>query len=218
MKPDLSLLDRLHHGLCEAVERDGVVCFGKIRAKGLCVKHYWRLSKHGSCNLPKIKRKKCRFIDCNEVYYAKDLCHKHYRDHILRPNNKSKKCIAEGCNKKRSSDHRFCNTHYYRMRMYGDLNKTVEKTQYFKKGEIHNPSGSQRTHKACIVYGCDKTFHDEYLTRGLCHKHYVRWLRHGDYNIVNKRGVKSGQGKVCSIPGGSSKRDTSIQSHDAVPR
>jgi hypothetical protein len=56
LRTDLSaLLDR--KGLCTVVERGGVICFGKIKAKKLCLKHYLRQRKYGLVDLP-IKEKK----------------------------------------------------------------------------------------------------------------------------------------------------------------
>jgi len=56
MKEDLTLFNRPYHSLCQAVERGGVICFGKKVSKGLCGKHYARWLRHGDYNIVLIER------------------------------------------------------------------------------------------------------------------------------------------------------------------
>lgn len=179
MKQDLSLLERLHHGLCQAVERNGAICFGKIIAKGYCEKHYCRLKRLGAVDLPIKKIKKCKFIDCHNIYFCKGYCEKHYPRKI----KKSKViCSIDGCD---NSQHGYglCTTHQLRLKKHGDVN-TVLKSG-FDKGYTPPWTGSA-LHKKCIVPGCNVKHGDQKrnLIKGLCNKHYLRWRRHGDYNII----------------------------------
>jgi hypothetical protein len=69
------------------------------------------------------------------------------------------------------------------LKKHGDVN-TVLKSG-FEKGYIPPWTGDV-LHKHCIVPGCDVKHGDQKrnLKKGLCNKHYLRWLRHGDYNIT----------------------------------
>jgi len=199
MKEDISLLARIHHGLCQAIERDGVVCFGKITAKSLCTKHYQRHSKYSSFDLPVKKIKKCKFIDCDENAKAKEYCKKHYAKHVRIPRNKLLKCIADGCETKRVGMHSYCGKHVKRLRVYGNLEGSGKGP--FRFTSIHglNAPRRKRLYEKCIVPNCSKTFHDGSLIKGLCSKHYKRWKKYGDYNVVSSKGRIKKQGSSHAI-------------------
>jgi len=178
MKQDLSLLDRLHHGLCQAVERDGSICFGKKKAKGYCEKHYDRMKRLGTIDLPIKKDRKCRFFDCDNIHFCNGYCKKHYKKRF----NKSKiKCYVDGCNNPKHG-YGLCSTHLLRLKKHGDVDAVLKSG--FDKG-YKPPWTGTALHMKCIVPGCDVKHGDEKrnLVKGLCNKHYLRWRRHGDYNI-----------------------------------
>ena len=179
MNPDISLANLHYHGLCTAIEREGIMCFNKKHSKGLCYKHYDRVKAHGSVDLPVKKQRKCKFTDCDNKHFCKGYCSKHFP----RKQNKSKvKCSVENCN---NSKHGYglCTTHQLRLKKHGDVN-TVLKSG-FDKGYIPPWTGDV-LHKQCIVPGCNVQHGDQKrrLIKGLCNKHYLRWRRHGDYNVT----------------------------------
>lgn len=177
MKPDLSLKN-LNHGLCEAVERDGTICFNQIHCKGFCYKHYHRLWRFGSVNLPDRKVKKCKFIDCGEDYSAKGYCYNHYRQYMRRTTKHL--CEAEGCTK--PSIGKYCSMHRTRLKRYGSLDGSGR-----KKGGNFKPGNTYITpkeYKTCIAKECGRNSNDYKITRGLCPKHYRRWKLYGVYNTL----------------------------------
>jgi hypothetical protein len=185
MNQDLSLLERTHHGLCKAIEKGGAICFGKKKGRGLCAKHYERLRTTGSVILPIKKDKSCMFIACNNKLYAKKCCIKHYMKYVYAPINKRKECSVDGCIKRRTSLKKYCGSHSKMMDRYGTINKddldkkSKNRKSLFKIGhEINRKSYNNK----CIAPGCDITCRKQRIIKGLCIKHYARWLRHGDYN------------------------------------
>lgn len=179
MKEDFSLANLHYHGLCTAVEAGGTLCFNKKHSKGLCYKHYDRMKAHGSVNLPPKKVKKCKFIDCDNIHFCKGYCSKHFK----RKHKKSDiPCSVEGCNNPKHGQG-LCTTHQRRLKKHGDVN-TVFKSG-FNKGYIPPWTGDV-LHEKCIVPGCVIKHGDQKrrLIKGLCSKHYLRWLRHGDYNVT----------------------------------
>lgn len=70
-------------------------------------------------------------------------------------------CSVEGCdhpNRCRG----LCDTHYSRLRKFGDA-------------QAHLPIAPYRV-KGCNVEGCD----EPHICKGYCRSHYYRWHRHGD--------------------------------------
>lgn len=190
MKQDLSLKDELREflggkGLCTAVERDGTFCFGKIKCKKLCDKHYKRFMTNGSCDLLVKIKKKCKFIDCNLPHRAKGYCEIHYKKHV----KSIYKCSMDDCNKNVVSKN-LCKMHSERKRVHGDVNgksnyqPDINKNLKDKniKRFIH-----PRKNINCIVPGCLENYQTTRITKGLCQNHYSRWIRFGDYNIKSKK-------------------------------
>lgn len=189
MKPDLSLLN-LHHGLCEAVERNGAICFGKKHAKGFCHKHYERFKKNGSVSLLEKVNRKCKFIDCRRKYFSCEYCKFHYQQHYHK-NKKSKiKCSVDDCmNVRRSKG--LCSTHLGRLKKHGNIHTVLSRG--VNEGYIP-PWTGKSLGKKCIVPGCDYVYNgnNRVITKGLCGKHYQRWRIHGDYNmsLINRECCK----------------------------
>jgi hypothetical protein len=55
-------------------------CAEPVKSKGLCKMHYQRLLRHGHTRYRDRKKpaKQCGILGCDNVLYAKDLCHPHY--------------------------------------------------------------------------------------------------------------------------------------------
>ena len=177
MKPDLSLIN-LNHGLCEAIERSGIICFQKKYCKGYCCTHYTRLLRTGSIN-PTIKQnKKCKFIDCKEDFFAKGYCVNHYRKFIR--SNTSNICTVDECNKRTTG--KYCSMHRTRVKRYGTtLGSGYKKGSTFKPG---NTFIRQKEYKICLAKACNRDSNEFKITKGLCPKHYRRWLLSGEYEDV----------------------------------
>ena len=187
MKEDLSLLERLHHGLCQAVERGGIICFGKKKARGYCKKHYKRWYKHGSIDLPKKSDKKCKFIDCNEPLHAKEYCCNHYLKHVWRSEKKKNKCCVVDCNKSCNGT-KYCSMHFSRIYRYESLEGNGR-----KKGQNSKPPPYIKSYKKCLAPSCDRDSNSFKIVKGLCTKHYQRWNIHKDYNVVSQKGKRHGR-------------------------
>jgi len=187
MKEDVSLFLLIHHGLCKAIEHDGVICFGKIVSKSLCTKHYSRLKKYGCVNLPKKEIKRCKFIDCNKEYKRGGYCNNHYSNkwaYKRRSSNDSElpKCLVDDCNK-RNYVRGYCNRHYLKLMRFGDVNYKQKRAN----GKNHPNVLGRGKHKKCIVPECNATNEiPNSIIKGLCHKHYGRWRKYKSYNLPEK--------------------------------
>lgn len=178
MKPDLSLLSPFN-GFCKAIEKTGRLCFGKLHGRGFCHKHYQRLLKYNDINLPDKEPLKCIFIDCNCKHYAKGYCINHYMNHISRRKKYEAKerCSIENCEDTLKSKG-LCGKHYMRHYRHGDV-------AYSHKQNPPPIRLGKYKHVKCIAPGCQvvNEGYKTHLVKGLCTKHYQRWLKHGNYNI-----------------------------------
>lgn len=175
MKADVSLSSLHYHGLCKAIEKDGVVCFKKKYCKGYCFTHYDRIRRFGSINLPVRKSKRCQFITCNEAYYSSNYCKNHYSQLVRR--NTKKKCNVEECINHAVG--KYCAKHRTRLSRYGSLAGSGK-----KKGGTFKPGNTyikQKEYKICLAQGCCRDSNSYKITKGLCPKHYSRWLKTGIY-------------------------------------
>lgn len=182
MKEDSDLLSMLHHGLCEAIEKGGTICFGKKWRKDYCQKHYNRIRKFNSVNLPIKIIKTCKFIDCDRTHWGKGFCEKHYHSHVEKKIRANKGCNVIGCNKFSDDATTICPMHRARMGKFGCLEgsgKLPGEGTRFKLGHRTNI----KPVRTCMVSGCDKDSDKCEITKGLCTKHYQRWNKNSDYNI-----------------------------------
>lgn len=175
MKEDFSLASLHYHGLCTAIERDGVMCFSKKRSKGLCYKHYDRLRKHGSIHLPSKRSKKCKFLDCNNPYHASGACKKHYTQSSRVKS--TKQCEVDTCYK--TCIGKYCSMHRTRLARYGNVLGSGKK----KGGGIETRYTAQKEYKICLANQCNRSSDDYRITKGLCPKHYQRWRKTGQYKF-----------------------------------
>ena len=176
MNPDLSLIN-LNHGLCEAIEKNGVICFKNKHCRGYCLTHYTRLIRNGSVNLPDKKQKKCKFIDCDFVYYSNGYCKNHYNKWKRKTSNK--KCHVVNCNKKTTG--KYCSMHRTRLATYGTLEGSGRKKGYFLQD---NPYITPKIYRECLAKDCHRNSNDFRITKGLCPRHYQRWRKKGVYEAI----------------------------------
>jgi hypothetical protein len=175
--------------LCCAVEKGGIVCFKKKATHDkYCSMHRGRLHKYKSLELPIKEKKRCKFIDCNRKYERGGYCGLHYSNiwgakKRNFPKSDLEKCLVEDCNNK-NYVRGYCNKHYLKLIRYNDPN-------YKKKmnnGKKHTNVLGRGKNKKCIAPGCCITNEiPNSILRGLCRKHYNRWRKFGDYNIVSKK-------------------------------
>lgn len=173
---------RKDSNLCEAVEKGGILCFKEKKSGKYCYKHHERKNKY-NCFDPHVREiKRCKFIDCNNKYFSNDYCSKHYTQYAKKKSISKIKCSVEKCNNPRHG-YGLCTTHQLRLKKYGDIN-IVHKSG-FAKGYTPSFTGKVKF-KKCIVPGCNIKHGDQKrkIVKGLCGKHYLRWIRHGDYNIT----------------------------------
>lgn len=113
-------------------------CEKPVTARGLCNMHYSRWLKHGDTNTKggwgstRFKKsdprygKRCSFEGCDRIFYAKNLCMRHWVQYNegkpLKPIRlilEGHTCYAPGCNKPRNG--KYCGMHASRLRNNGSL-------------------------------------------------------------------------------------------------
>ncbi len=199
MKEDLSLLSRLHHGLCKAIEKDGTICFGPIDIikLGYCKKHCGRYYKYKTVNLPIKKIKRCSYIDCKNKYARGGYCSTHYSNKWSMEKRKAinkviPKCLIESCNETNYVKG-YCNKHYLKLCRYGDPNYKQKRNN----GYSHRNVLGRRKWDKCIAPECGFTSDlPNTIIKGLCLKHYNRWLKYKSFNLPVKM-KKSCMEKDC---------------------
>lgn len=88
----------------------------------------------------------------------------------------TKACAIDGCSRKiRTKSAECCEMHYYRIRRQG------------KPGAAESMR-MPRSDAPCDVDGCQ----GKVTSKGMCSKHYARWVRHGDPITVLPRGLAPG--------------------------
>lgn len=168
---------RKNRNLCHTIEGKDTLCFNKVLSKNICGKHYQRLIRTGRFDLIK-KKRKCKFIDCNNEHSAKGYCIVHHKKFI----KSSKKCIAVDCLSFVHSKN-LCKKHYERQLKYGSVNGKSKYRPKFTQPEKRGRP--ERIHFICIVPNCGKINEDTVLRKGLCKNHYYKWRRYGNYNYIN---------------------------------
>lgn len=175
---------RSNSNLCTAVEKDGRICFSGCKYKNLCEKHYLRFRKYSSVDLPKKKPKKCKFIDCENVYRAKGYCTVHYKKYI----KSDKICHISDCELPVKAKN-LCKKHYDTQWRLGDpLGKSNYKpdihNELIKKGK--NRYIPPRKNINCIVPKCEKNYLNDVIRKGLCKNHYYSWHKYHNYFLERK--------------------------------
>lgn len=192
---DLIINAREDSNLCPAVEKDGTLCFKPRRkltnrnyVSKYCTTHQSRFYRYKSFDIPTKPKKQCKFIDCKEEFYSKNLCMVHYNQYIYR-NRKSKNltCTIENCFNPLYVK-KMCSTHYQRLKRHG---RTSGTKRTFPESATRGKGLERREYNyRCIVPECNKTHATVKITKGLCPRHYYRWRKHKDYNVALKRGRK----------------------------
>lgn len=102
------------------------------------------------------KMEKCKVKGCENNFFAKGFCAKHYMDN-RKYGQDMKKCKVEGCENNIYALG-YCHNHYS---LYRRNKAPIYKNIY--------------KNKVCRIKGCEKPAR----TRGYCPTHYTRWRLHG---------------------------------------
>jgi hypothetical protein len=159
-------------------------CEGRVKAGGLCQKHYVRFRKYGTTDDPEPKPVAiCSVPDCVKPVVAQGICGMHYRRQRIHGDlNATRKprstCTVDNCDRPVVGQG-LCSPHYNRMRTHGDP---------LVGGELRKvrPQGSEPP--PCAVDDCDTPS----VALGMCGKHYQRFTKHGDPHQVFERMSKDG--------------------------
>lgn len=150
-------------------------CGGKVKARGLCDKHYLRAKRANELHLhegpgrgrysPQWAKTCSGVSECGKQETARGLCNSCYQvrrksgDLPLLPNvNAGKLCAVHGC-KNNAQGRGFCSTHYDRFKKYGDPLGTAER----------------KTGGPCGTSGCTGIVR----AKGLCFACYTRLKARG---------------------------------------
>lgn len=121
-------------------------CDGKMKAKGLCWKHYQRQRRTSSVHLEYInKNKPCSIPDCTEQAITRSMCAKHYSRYMIKngdvsdpniPSTKGKTCVIHTCQEPVRCKS-LCNNHYGNFVYYKSKHmvETVEQYIAIKNNE-----------------------------------------------------------------------------------
>jgi hypothetical protein len=116
---------------------------------------------------------------CEEPYHSSGYCKNHYAQYSRKTT--SKPCAAEGC--KINCVGNYCPKHRTRLDRYGTLDGSGK-----KKGSNFKPGNTyirQKEYKTCLAKSCGRDSNEFKITKGLCPKHYRRWLITGVYEDVD---------------------------------
>ncbi len=167
-------------------------CENKSVARGICRKHYGRLTKTGSLE---VKRDvslykgpgtcdKCEFPGCKHKVKAGGLCHTHYKQKLKygKPgstlgSNKNKICSVDGCSEP-SYSKGMCVAHYMRVRNHGDPSVLLR----------HKNVGD------CSVCGERKA-----KSLGMCDRCYYNWKASWDENYRLRMGLRNNRRRAARI-------------------
>jgi 5-methylcytosine-specific restriction endonuclease McrA len=103
-----------------------------------------------------------------------------------------RRCLVDGCNSTYRVAYGYCNKHYQRLKKHDDLYWPARKER-----KALPPDQLPNTAGVCLIEGCGIA---ERLIRGWCMKHYLRWRKHGDPNIVAKQN-RYAPNMQCAIDG-----------------
>lgn len=119
-------------------------CNGEVKAKGLCLKHYKRLCKYGTTDLPHntpIPRTgTCSVEGCTKKVHARGLCAAHYEEQRLA--KRGEVCTVEGC-KTVAYAHGLCRKHYARKQAHGttDNPRQSPMQRFMASYEVNHKTG-----------------------------------------------------------------------------
>lgn len=162
-------------------------CEQKVRAKGMCSKHYYRLKNTGSLETKrdtttwKSSKGTCEFPGCKNKRKSSGLCNTHYKQKLKygKPgstllSNKGV-CSIEGCEKGAYAKG-MCTTHYLRNYKHGDPNVLI------KGHNIGNCSVcNERIAKA----------------KGMCGRCYHRWKVSSDQDFAEKMAARNNRRRAA---------------------
>lgn len=111
-------------------------CESKVKAKGLCYKHYLRIWRNGTLELRKVENHtmtKCIVGGCDNIATEKNMCHMH-RQRFLRHGDplivqeryhggrpvQNEFCNIIGCDNEHFA-HGYCSKHYMQLKRKGRI-------------------------------------------------------------------------------------------------
>lgn len=160
-------------------------CDSNWLAKGLCTKHYSRLRKTGTTELPVATEKQCSVEECERTVIARMLCTLHYGrlqktgSIHLAPTERDRRveCSVDNCHKLVLAKS-LCGIHYQRMKAHGTTDRWV--------AADHKPG--------CDVEGCPKKARSS--LGGYCVMHYTRMYKSGDVGPTDRIRALDGEGST----------------------
>ncbi len=171
-------------------------CDQRHYAKGGCRKHWMRLMKFGSFDLPPRQVDlPCSVTTCDRNAKSQGYCGGHWKrllDHgdvradiPLKPQGTNRgPCSVPICSRKATAVG-MCHTHRGRVRKSGDAMPDVPLMYQTSMAGL-----------VCSIDGCGR----EARTRGWCGAHYIRWIKRGDVcSDVPVRHVRK-EPEPCSVP------------------
>jgi 5-methylcytosine-specific restriction endonuclease McrA len=174
-------------------------CVRPVWSRGYCRLHYGRILRTRSPGPVDPLRSRasshaCSVADCDRPADALGLCSGHYArlrkygDPEFVPERKQRGvCVVAGCGRPHAAKG-YCQMHYARWRKYG--------TPDGPGAPLHAPKEVPRSARPCAVAGCGGLTGVPGTARGLCSKHYTRYMRYGDLER-GKRSKYSG----CAVVG-----------------
>lgn len=169
-------------------------CGKPVVARGLCNTHYARWREHGDANFPtgnlgwgytRFRKddprydKRCSFEGCDRIFYAKNLCLRHFEQQRegkpltpIRPRYEGDTCYVPDCDKKRIG--KYCPKHRYRLNRYGDFES--EKENLITMREIAETLGitHQRVHQLLIMLKSELS-----LSEGKARSYLLKFFQKG---------------------------------------
>ena len=136
-------------------------------------------------NSQALESKSCAVKGCEDDYFCKGYCRKHYRradytggDPIPAREQPRALCRVGGCGTEVFAKN-LCQMHYGRQTRTGDV------------GPVGRVRKSVR--EKCSVDDCD----DTEIAKGYCPRHYARFKRHGDASFVTTRSLPDAHDREC---------------------
>ena len=149
-------------------------CSNKVRARGLCGKHYERWRNHGDVHkrFGRIEGAPCAVEGCQRKVKSRGYCGMHYTRIMetgepgeVESRRGGRECVVPGCDKPYLASG-YCSMHYWRWKKYGDAGEATPR-RVANQGQ-------------CRVEDCGL----EARSRFLCEKHLKRFYDFGEDGIT----------------------------------
>lgn len=151
----------------------------------------------------------CSIENCNKKHKARGFCELHYHKFVDNQNLINKKCLVDNCNRG-SRALGFCSKHYKRykndqkiylnIKFGGDELKTrtgnCDKCdkKIYSRGlcKHHYYDAKLLSGDVCKINSCNNVA----MQKSMCNKHYQRYIKHGDPNIILIKEAIRGYGSI----------------------